>query len=81
MKRFSYLGILKGFSAYLSPVLLISRKITQDKRIVTAFRHLNVRKAKNNMAHPFLKVTFLVLGSSRCEVQSVLDIKDASHSM
>ena len=33
MKRLCYLGILKeGFSAYLSPVMLISRKVTQDKR-------------------------------------------------
>ena len=33
MKRLCYLGILKeGFSAYLSPVMLISRKVTQNKR-------------------------------------------------
>ena len=32
MKRLCYLGILKeGFSAYSSPVMLISRKMTQDK--------------------------------------------------
>ena len=32
MKRLCYLGILKeGFSAYLSPVMLISRKVTKDK--------------------------------------------------
>ena len=31
MKRLCYLGILKeGFSAYSSPVMLISRKMTQD---------------------------------------------------
>ena len=36
MKRLCYLTILKeGFSAYSSPVMLISRKMTQDKRIVT----------------------------------------------
>ena len=39
MKRLCYLGILKeGFSAYSSPVMLISRKMTQDKRVVTYFR-------------------------------------------
>ena len=44
MKRLCYLGILKkGFSAYLSPIILISRKVTKDKRVVTNFRHLNVR--------------------------------------
>ena len=47
MKRLCYLGILKeGFSAYSSPVMLISRKVTQDKRVVTDFRHLNMRIAK-----------------------------------
>ena len=43
MKRLCYLGILKeGFSAYSSQVMLISRKMTQDKRVVTDFRHLNM---------------------------------------
>ena len=54
MKHLCYLGILKeGFSAYSSPVILISRKVTQDKRVVTDFRHLNVRIAKNNLAYPY----------------------------
>ena len=61
--------------------MLISRKVTQDKRVVTDFRHLNVRIAKNNLAYPLLKDTFSVLGSSRCEVLSVLDLKDAFHSL
>ena len=82
MKRLCYLGILKeGFSAYSSPVMLISRKMTQDKRVVTDFRHLNMRIAKNNLAYPFLKDTFTLLGSSKCEVMSVLDLKDAFHSL
>ena len=65
MKHLCYLGILKeGFSDYSSPVMLISRNVTQDKRVVIDFRHLNVRLAKNNLAYPLLKDTFLVLGSS-----------------
>ena len=49
MKRLCYLGILKeGFAAYSSPVMLISRKVTTDKRVMTDFRHLNVRIAQNN---------------------------------
>ena len=82
MKRLCYLGILKeGFSAYSSPVMLISRKMTKDKRVVTDFRHLNMWIAKNNLAYPLLKDTFLMLGSSKCEVMSVLDLKDAFHSL
>ena len=72
MKRLCYLGILKeGFLPYSSPVMLISRKLTKDKRVVTAFRHLNVRIVKTNLAYPLLKYTFSVLGSFKCEVLSV----------
>ena len=50
MRKLCYLGILKeGFSAYSSPVMLISRKVTSDKRVITDFRHLNIRIAKNNL--------------------------------
>ena len=80
MKCLCYLDIPKeGFSTYSSPVMLISRKLTQDKRVVTDIRHLNVRIAKNNLAYPLLKDTFSVLGSFKCEVLSVLDLKDAFH--
>ena len=76
MKHLCYLDILKeGFSAYYSPVILISRKVTQGKRAVIDFRHLNVGIAKDNLAYPLLKDTFSVLGSSRCEVLLVLDFK------
>ena len=72
MKRLCYLGILKeGFSDYPSPVMLISKKVTKDKRVVTDFRHLNMRIAKNNLLHPSLKDTFSVLGSFWCKVLSV----------
>ena len=82
MKRLCYMVILKdGFSAYSSPVMLISRKLTKDKRVVTDFRHLNARIAKNNLAYPLVRDTILVLGNSKCEVLFVLDLKDAFHSL
>ena len=82
MKCLHYLGILKeGFSPYSSPVMLISSKVMQDKRIVTDFRHLNFTIAKNNLAYPLIRDTFVVLGNSKCEVLSVLDLKDAFHSL
>ena len=82
MKRLCYMGILKeGFLAYSSPVMLISRKLTKDKRVITDLRHLNVRIAKNNLAYQLVRDTFSVLGNSRCEVLSVLDLKDAFHSL
>ena len=83
MNRLCYLGILKeGFSAYSSPVMLVSRKLTQDKRVVTDFRHLNTRIAKkNNLANPLVKDTFTTLGNSKCEVLSVLNRNDVFHSL
>ena len=74
MKCLCYLGILKeGFLAYSSPAMLISRKLTTD------FKHLYVRIAKSNLAYPLLKDTFSVLGSSKCEVLLVFDLKEAFH--
>ena len=82
MKQLCYMGIPKeGFTAYSSPVMLISRKLTNNKRVVTDFRHLNVRIAKNNLAYQLVRDTFSVLGNSKCEVLSVLDLKDAFHSL
>ena len=82
VKRLCYLGILKeSFAPYSSPVMLISRKLTKDKRVVIDFGHLNVRIVKNNLAYPLLKGTFSVLGSSKCELLSIRDLKDAFHSL
>ena len=82
MKHLCYLGILKdGFSPYSSPVMLISRKLTQDKGVVIDFRHLNIKIAKNNLAYPLVRDTFLVLGNSKCEVHLVLDLKNTFHSL
>ena len=82
MKWLCYMGILQeGFLAYSSPVMLISRKITKNKRVVTDFRHLNVRITKNNLAYPLVRDTFSVLGNSKCKVLSVTDVKDAFHSL
>ena len=61
--------------------MLISRKVTKDKRVLTDFRHLNMHITKNNLAYPLLKYTFSMLGSSKCEVMSVLDLKDTFHSL
>ena len=61
--------------------MLINRKVTQDKRVVTDFRYLNTRITKNNLAYPFIKDTFATLGNSKCDVLLVLDLNDAFHSL
>ena len=71
MKRLCYMDNLKeGFSAYTSPIMLISRKLAKDKRVVTDFRHLNTRIAKT-----------IWLGNSKCKALSMLVLKDAFHSL
>ena len=55
--------------------------MTKNTRVVTDFRHLNVRIAKNNLTYPLVRDTFSVLGNSKCEVLSVLDLKEAFHSL
>ena len=66
------------FSAYSSPVMLISRKLTKDKRVVTDCRHLNMRIAKDNLAYPLIKDTFSVL----CNLKTSYDVHrfSAMHS-
>ena len=73
-------GYIKGrIFGIFSPVMLISRKLTKDKRVVMDFRHLNVRIATNNLVYLLVRDTFSVLRSSKCELLSVLDLKDAFH--
>ena len=50
-------------------------------RVIADFRHINMRIAKKNLAYPLLKDTFSALGSFRCKVLSVLDLKHAFHSL
>ena len=65
----------------LKPCNVDKQKLTKDERVVTDFRHLNVRIVKNNLAYPLVSDTFSMLGNPKCEVLSVLDLKDAFHSL
>ena len=40
-----------------------------------------MRIAKNNLAYPLIRDTFSVSGNSKCNVLSVLELKDAFHSL
>ena len=76
------MGILKeGLSAYSSHVMVIGRKLNKDKRVETDFRHSNVKIAKNNLDYPLVRDTFSMLRDSKCEALTVLDQKDAFHSL
>ena len=76
MERLVSLGILttKNSTSHTSPVMLITRKLTNDKRPVVDFRLLNTRI-------PLMSDVLSILGNSECEVVSCVDIKDAYHSI
>ena len=56
MKRLCYLGILKeGFSAYSSPVMLVSRKLTKDKKGCDRFQASEYENSKKQSGLSFVK--------------------------
>ena len=61
--------------------MLVARKGTKNKRPVVDFRSLNTRILRRNTATPLLRDIFKILGRSRCEVLSCLDLKDAFHRL
>jgi hypothetical protein len=82
MKKGVKLGVLrKGLSSYSSPVMLVPRPHGGDPRLVTDFRHLNARIVKLNPSIPLVREAVQALGESECEIFSIVDLKDAYHSM
>ena len=82
MERLVSLGILsKNSKSHTSPVMLITRKLTKDKRPVVDFRLLNTRILRRNTSIPLMSNVLSILGNSECEVVSCVDIKDAYHSI
>ena len=74
------LGILEvGHQPYTSPVLLLSKKNTTDKRVVTDFRYLNSRISRINHPFPLLSETLKRIGHANTKVMSVIDLKSAFH--
>ena len=82
MKRMASLGIIKqGATSHTSPVFLIGRKQTQDKRPLVDFRLLNTRVKRQNNASPLLRDIYQMLGASKSNILSCVDLKDAFHSL
>ena len=79
MERLVSLGILtNNRTSHTSPVMLITRKLTKDKRPVVNFRLLNTRILRRNTSIPLISD---VLGNPECEVISCIEIKDSYHSI
>ena len=82
MERLVSLGILsKNSTSHTLPVMLITRKLTNDKRPMVDFRLLNTSILRKNMSILLMKDVLSILGNSKCEVMFCVDIKDAYHSI
>ena len=82
MDRLEKLGIIrKGLTGYSSPVLLVKRKQQNLYRVVTDFRVLNERLVRVNHAFPIVRDCLEAIGASKCEVMSILDLRDVYHTL
>ena len=83
MAKLVSLGILsKNNTTHTSPVMLVARKGTKNKRPVVDFRSCSILTImRRNTATLLLRDIFKMLGRSKCEVLSCVDLKDAFHSL
>ena len=82
MDRLEKMGIIKkGLTGYSSPVLLVKRKQQNLYRVVTDFRVLNKCLVSVNHTFPIVRDCLEAIGASKCKVMSVLDLRDAYHTL
>ena len=76
------MGVLKqGVASSSSPVMLINKKGSNTKRVVSDLRYLNTKLRKQHWPFPLVKDTIQKIGMSSCTVVSTIDLKDAFHSL
>ena len=71
----SFENIFQNCTSHTSCVKLIAQKLTKDKHPVVDFRILNTHIKYQNTATPPLRDIFSILGSSKCEILSYVDVK------
>ena len=82
IQRLVSLGILtRNTTNHTSPVMLITRKLTRDKRPVVDFRLLNTRIKRHNTDTPLMRDICQMLGKAQSRILSCVDLKDAFHSL
>ena len=82
MNKLCILGILrKELSGYSSPAMAIPRKKSDIPGVVADFRYLNTRLPQLNMSFPLVRECIQSIGASQCEVMSVIDLRDAYHTV
>ena len=82
MNKLVILGILKKeLSGFSSPAMAIPRKNSNVPRVVADFRYLNTRLPQLNMTFPLVKECIQSIRASQCDVMSVIDLRDAYHTL
>lgn len=78
LEKWVKLGVLGiGHRSYTSPVLLLNKRNSNEKRLICDLRHLNSRIIARNQPFPLLTHTLSKIGSVNAKVLSVLDLKSA----
>ena len=82
MRQGCLLGILKkNLSGHSSPIMLIPRKMSGIPCIIPDFRHLYSRLLRLNYSYPLVRDAMQILGASECELISVIDLREAYHTL
>ena len=82
MQRLVSLGILsRNTTSHTSAVMLITRKLTKDKRPAVDFKLLNTRIKRHNTATPLMRDICQMLGKAQSKILSCVDLRDAFHSL
>ena len=82
MDRLEHLGIIcKGLTSYSSPVVLVKWKNQNLYRVCSDFCILNEKLVKINHAFPLVRDCIEQLGRKKCHYLSMIDLRDAFHTL
>ena len=82
MDRLKHLGIIhKGLTGYSSPVVLVKWKNQNLYRVCSNFQILNEKLVKINHAFPLVRDCIEQLGRKKCNYLSMIDLRDAFHTL
>ena len=82
MDRLEHLGIIrKGLTGYSSPVVLVKWKNQNLYRVCSDFCILNEKLVKINHAFLLVRDCIEQLGRKKCHYLSMIDLRDAFHTL
>jgi len=82
LRKLELMGVLeKGRSCYCSPIMLLSKRNSTQKRLITDFRYINQRIVQERYPFPLIRDAIGIIGHSNCKVISTIDLKSAFYSL